>query len=195
MSSSPIVRRRAVGVERGAALDSSQSEFLIGLAEVAGTLLGTFLVGVFFYLDLGARRSTVADNRYLRAGVRSVFALYAIPLLVPIALLAVGPVWGALVFAVLAVVLVMTAVATARLVLTPRGVRQATTLIVNEWLGIAAVLVLVALPWILGGFTPQPSDFNASYLLALAAGFASTVTLIMKEFDAKRRLPEEVEEG
>lgn len=52
-------------------------EFLLAIAGVAGTLLGTFIVGVFFYLDLAHYRSATSDttpkDRYMRAAVRWVF--------------------------------------------------------------------------------------------------------------------------
>lgn len=156
------------------------------MAEVAGTLLGTFLVGLFFYLELDGRRERVADDQYLRAGVLSVFVLYSIPVFVPIAFIALGTLWATLLFASLSVLLLATVVATVRLILTRRGARQSITLIVNEWAGIPLVLGLVALPWILGGLAPRPADFNASLFIALLVGFLNTVTLIMNEFDAKR---------
>lgn len=173
-----------------------EGEFFSGLAEVAGTLLGTFLVGLFFYLDLDAHRGRrVADDRYLRAGVRSVFILYAIPLFVPITFIALEPVWGRMLFATLSVLLVAATVSTGRRILTPRGSAQSPTVIINEWAGMIGTIPLVALPWVLGGLAPRPADFNASLLLALGFGFSSTVTLIMNEFDAKRDARPRTEPG
>jgi hypothetical protein len=44
------------------------------------------------------------------------------------------------------------------------------------------------LPWVIGGWVPPPSAFIPSLLLVLAAGFASTVALVMAEFDATIRM-------
>jgi hypothetical protein len=57
--------------------------FLFTIAEVSATLIGLFVVGVFFYIDKGLRRlhdipDVVAP--YIRAGTRIVLVLYAIPL-------------------------------------------------------------------------------------------------------------------
>ena len=55
---------------------------------------------------------------------------------------------------------------------------------VNEWVTSAAVLTALMLPWILGGWVPEPPAFIPSLILVLGAGFASTAALVMAEFDA-----------
>ena len=47
--------------------------FLLNMAEVSSTLIGLFLVGVFFYIETGIRRLDHARRvfeSYLRAGTR-----------------------------------------------------------------------------------------------------------------------------
>lgn len=169
-------------------MGEDQSEFLIGLAGIAGTLIGTWLVGLFFYLDLDARQGelTVASRSYLRAGTRSVFTLYAIPLLVPLPLITLAPVWGAVLFAALSVILLATTVSTVRLVLARGSSAPTAALLVNEWAGAVANIAIVTLPWVLGGLPPRAADFIPSLIIALGSGFASTITLVLAEFDAKR---------
>ena len=56
--------------------------------------------------------------------------------------------------------------------------------LIKESLTNAAVLVAVMLPWVVGGWVPPPSAFIPWLLFVLAAGFASTVALVIAEFDA-----------
>ncbi|MER7975368.1 hypothetical protein ACWEOH_08410 [Agromyces sp. NPDC004153] len=164
-----------------------EGEFLLGLAGVAATLLGTFIVGVFFYIESGLHRrlaGSVAPDQYLRSGMRWVFAAYSLPLLVALVLAALDPIWGALTFIVLGIIVVLASIDTGRRILMKGASGLSKAPLVNEWLTNAAVLVAVVVPWILGGWVPPASAFIPSLLLILAAGFASTVALVMAEFDA-----------
>lgn len=99
-------------------------EFLLGLAGVSATLLGTFIVGVFFYIESGLHRrlaGSVTADLYLRSGMRWVFAAYSLPLLVALVLAALDPVWGALTFVVLGIVLVLASIDTGRRILRKGG--------------------------------------------------------------------------
>lgn len=82
--------------------------FLLAFAGVAGTLLGTFVVGVFFYIDsemhMRLEVSEAAD-RYQRSSIRWVFTAYSIALFVPLVFAALHPLWGSLAFGLFAVVL------------------------------------------------------------------------------------------
>lgn len=164
-------------------------EFLLGLAGVAGTLLGTFIVGAFFYIDSDMHRRSAnseAADMYLRSAIRWVFTAYSIPLLVPLVLSALEPVWGALTFLILGVMLSLLTVDTGRRILTRGGAATSRAFALNEGLTSAAVLVAVVLPWVLGGWIPQPADIVPSLLLLLACGFASTAALVMAQFDATK---------
>ena len=87
-------------------MSGTDDDFLLGLAGVSGTMLGTFIVGVFFYIDSEMHRRLAASeaaDRYLRSSVRWVFTAYSIPLLVPLVLASLDPLWGALSFIVLGI--------------------------------------------------------------------------------------------
>jgi hypothetical protein len=116
--------------------------------------------------------------------MRWVFAAYSLPLLVPLVLAALDPIWGALTFIILGIVLVLTSIDTGRRILMKGGSGLSKAPVINEWLTDAAVLVAVVLPWVIGSWVPQPSAFIPSLLLVLAAGFASTISLVMAEFNA-----------
>lgn len=142
---------------------------------------------MFFYLDSDLHRARGPRNpadKYIRSGARGVFVHYALPLLVPLALVGVGAIWGALVFIALSAVLVAASVESMQRMVMSGGSGSSLALVVNEVLTTVAVVVLIILPWVLGGWVPPPSAFVPSLLLALASGFASTVALVMALFEA-----------
>jgi hypothetical protein len=57
---------------------------------------------------------------------------------------------------------------------------------VNQIVSTIAVALLISLPWLLDGWSPQRSAFVPSLLLALAVGFSSTAALVMSIFDLSR---------
>lgn len=162
-------------------------EFLLGVAGVSSTLLGTFILGVFFYIDTDMHRvvmATDAADRFLRSNVRWVFLIYALPLFASLALAAFGPIWAAAIFIVLSAILMLCTVDTVRRMLIRGGSSDTTTVVVNHWASAVAVVVLVVLPWVIGGWVPPATAYIPSILIALAAGFTSTLGLIMAQFDA-----------
>lgn len=166
-------------------------EFLLGVAGVSATLLGTFIVGVFFYIDSDMHRrmaSSEPTDRYQRSATRWVFAAYSIPLLVPLVLVSMEPLLGAVAFVVLGAILMMLTIDTGRRLLVRGGSGLSRALVVNEWLTSAAVLAALVLPWVLGGWLPDAAAFVPSLLLLLASGFESTAALVMTQFDATKGL-------
>lgn len=168
-------------------MNEVDQEFLLSLAGVSATLLGTFIVGVFFYIDSSAHRrlsGSRATDVYLRSGTRWVFTAYSIPLFVPLFLAATDRLWGAITFAALGTVLVVLTVETGRRTLAGGRSGMSHAFVINEWVTSAAVLAAMILPWALGGWVPRPAEFVPSLLLLLASGFASTAALVMAQFDA-----------
>jgi hypothetical protein len=45
------------------------------------------------------------------------------------------------------------------------------------------MVVLLALPWVLGGFPPHPEAYVVTLLLAAAMAFVSTVSMVMFTFE------------
>ena len=162
-------------------------DFLLAIAGVAGTLLGTFIVGVFFYLDLAHYRSavkTTPKDRYMRAAVRWVFVAYSIPLLLPLVLVSADPIWGAMTFVVLNAMLLAATVGTVRRIATRGGSGSSFPLILNEWITTVAVLLALVLPWLIAGWIPSPSAYIPSLVIMITASFASTAALVLSEFDS-----------
>ena len=163
--------------------------FLLNIAEVSATLIGLFLVGAFFYIESGLRRSgggRALFEPYLRAGTRITLIVFAIPIGVSMALVAMELFWARLLFAVLCVVLVAANVDSAVRV---RGVAKATgstALLANEVVTTVLSVTLVVLPWVLGGLHPSREDLAWAIVLAFAAGFLSIAATVMSAFDIAR---------
>ena len=169
-------------------------EFLLGLAGVAGTLLGTFLVGVFFYIgsEMHMRLEvSEAADRYQRSSIRWVSTAYSVALLVPLVLCALHPVWGAITFALLGILLAVMTVDCVRRILAKGASASSRALVVNQLLTSVVLVVALVLPWVLGGWIPTADAFVPSLLLLLAAGFSSTAAIMMAQFDATMGMVEQ----
>ena len=160
--------------------------FLLNMAEVSAALVGLFMVGIFFFADTGFRRLDQARGivePYFRASTRIVLVLYALPLGLSLSLVALTPVWSQVLFALLSVMLIAANVDTAVRIRAVAKVTGSTALLVNEVAGTAAVLLIVALPWILGGLHPTKEDLAWAILLSFVAGFASIAALMLFVLD------------
>jgi hypothetical protein len=170
-------------------------EFLLNMAEVSSTLIGLFLVGVFFYVESGLGRDPSQEGfrRYLRSGTRITLIVLSIPLGMSLSLVVLERAWASLLFALLSVTLIAANIDSA---LRVRGVHRATgsmALLINEIVATALTVTLIFLPWVLGGITPTRRDFTWSILLAFAAGFLSIGAIVMSAFDVSK--PAWFEEG
>lgn len=163
--------------------------FLLNMAEVSASLIGLFLVGVFFYVEFGLRRTGPTREvfeRYLRSGTRITLIVFAIPLGVSLSLVALELAWSRALFALLSLLLAVGGADSAARV---RGVARATgsnTLLVNEVLTTVLGAVLIVLPWALGGLHPTWEDLTWSILLAFAAGLTSIAAIVISAFDVAR---------
>jgi hypothetical protein len=163
--------------------------FLLQVAEISAGLVGLFLVGVFFFIQTGFRQVTDTGEilqAYFRSGTRIVLVLFAIPILLSISLVALDLAWSRVLFLVLSLVLIaanVDSVARVRPIARSRGMLE---LSVNEALGTIGVLLLVTLPWILGGFHPTREDLTWAILIAFLIGFLSISALVLSAFDLAR---------
>ena len=162
-----------------------EDAFLLNMAEVSSTLIGLFLVGVFFYVESGLQRgdrTPTMSQPYLRAGTRITLIVFAIPLGVSLALVVLELFWARLLFALLGVMLMAANVDS---ILRIRGVRSI-PLRVNEGVTTALSILAVALPWALGGLRPSREDLTWAILLTFAAGVLSIAATVMSAFDTLR---------
>jgi hypothetical protein len=167
--------------------------FLLGVAGMSSTLVGLFLVGTFFYAETALRNAAsgqAAMAPYIRASTLIVLLLYAIPIGVPLTLMALDLVWSRLLFAVLSILLVAANVDTVRRLRRLPSELASPLLIGTEVVGTAAVIVLVTAPWILGGFAPGREELTLSILGSFATGFLGICAIVLTAFDVARHASE-----
>jgi hypothetical protein len=160
--------------------------FLLLMAEVSATLIGLFLVGILFLVEAGFRQAEHARRvlqPYNRSGTRIVLLLFALPLALSLTLVVLEPIWSRLLFALFCVALVAANVDTLRRIRPVLELTGSGTLLANELAGTACVVLLVILPWALGGFHPTREDLTWAILLSFAAGFLSLTTILLSVFD------------
>jgi hypothetical protein len=173
-------------------------DLLLSIAEVSAALVGLFFVGIFFYVETGFRRAARTVNvlePYFHASTRIVLVLYSIPIGVSLTLVALEPAWSRWLFALLSLALIAANVDTVRRMLPVLAVTNSNVLVLNEALGTLAVLVLVVLPWALGGLHPSREDLTWSVLLAFGSGLLSIYTLVLSAFAIARFDAEVVEDS
>jgi len=163
--------------------------FLLTTAEISAGLIGLFFVGVFFYMESGLRRVGPAREvfePYLRSGTRITFIVFAFPIGLSLALVALEPVWARVLFALLSLVLILANVDSAVRV---RGVAKVTgsiALLANEVVTTIVSVLMLVTPWALGGFHPTREDLTWAILLSFAAGFLSIGAVVISAFDIAR---------
>ncbi|MGH2962609.1 MAG: hypothetical protein ACRDL3_10530 [Solirubrobacterales bacterium] len=160
--------------------------FLLNMAEVSGGLIGLFIVGMFFYVETGFRRLGPAREivePYFRASTRIVLVLFAIPLGLSLTLVVLDQVWSTILFAGLSLALAAANVDTAVRIKPIRDVTGSTALVVNEVVGTIGVVLIVVLPWVLGGIDPSREDLTWAVLLSFFTAFFSLVALVLSAFD------------
>ena len=163
--------------------------FLLTVASMSAALVGLFLVGVFFFIDTGFRRVTHDREvviRYFKSGTRIVLVIFAFPIFLSLTLVALDPVWSRVLFVVLSVVLIAANIDSAIRIRPIARTSGMLALSVNEALGTIGVVLLVALPWILGGFSPTREDLTWAILFAFLIGFLSFSAVVLSAFDLAR---------
>ena len=161
-------------------------DFLLNIAEVSSALVGLFLVGVFFYMETVTRRPAVVrrvEAPYIKASTQIVLILYAIPIGLSLSLVVLEPIWSRLLFIVLSILLVAANIDTItrlRRMVSNIGSRL---LVATEIVGSIGVVVLVLVPWILGGLEPSRGDLTWAILISFGTGFLSVCAIVLTAFD------------
>lgn len=159
--------------------------FLLELAGITASLLGFFVVGVFFYVQRGLfPHAAQAAQQYLQASTRTVIILYGMTLSVSLGLVILEPSWAALLYFCVSVVLLWSVVRTS---LAISSLHQALEIRVIPqipmWL---AALASLAAPWVLGGARPSREQLTVAILLLGVFAFASSASLVLSTFDISR---------
>lgn len=156
--------------------------FLLEVAGISASLLGFFVVGLFFYVQRGIFPHA-ADHAqgYLKTAARTVIYLYGLAVLLSLSLVVLTSGYVALLYATLSVGLVgsvlQTALASRRLQ-SAIGVRVMSQVAV--WM---ATTLVVGIPWVLGGLAPSRTDFTWALMVICVFAFLSTVSLMLSTFD------------
>jgi hypothetical protein len=156
--------------------------FLLEVAGIAASLLGFFVVGVFFFVQRGLFPQTGESAlRYMQAATAAIMTLYAMTLLVSLALVAVPVSWAALTYLVGTIILLSSvwrlhkAVSEVHRVLPIRVMSRAWM-----WLAPSAVAVL---PWAIGGLDPSRDQITLAIGATGIVAFASTASLVLSAFE------------
>jgi hypothetical protein len=123
---------------------------------------------------------------YLRAGTRITLIVFAIPLGLSLTLVALHLAWSRALFAILSAMLLVANVDTVRRIGESTRATRSRGLFVNEIVTTVLSLILIVLPWILGGLHPDRQDLTWAVLLAFAAGFLSICATVLSLFDMAR---------
>ena len=157
---------------------------LLALAQIAATLIGLLLVGMFFYVETGFRRLTtlhVEAGAFLRAAAKLVLLLYALVLAVSLALVAFEPLMVTALFAVLSAAVITALVGmTVRSRRLPSAVRRRHAAAWRVW---PPTIVALAVPWVIGGWPLDPPALVDGLFLIGALAFFLTGGVLLFAFD------------
>ena len=170
-------------------MSSVSDGFLLTVASMAAGLAGLFLVGVFFFIDTGFRQVTQARKafvEYFRSGTQIVLVLLAFPILLSITLVALDLAWSRGLFVVLSIILIAANIDSVRRIRPIARSFGMLALVVNEALGTFGVLILITVPWLLGGLSPTREDLTWAVLIAFLIGFLSFSSIVLAAFDLAR---------
>ena len=157
---------------------------LLTVAQIAATLIGLLLVGMFFYVETGFRRLTTLQEEagaFLRAAAKLVLLLYALVLAVSLALVAFEPLVVTALYALLS-----TAVVAALIEMTTRARRLPTAVRRRHaaaWRVWPPTIVALAVPWVTGEWPLGPPALVDALFLVGALAFFLTGGVLLFAFD------------
>ena len=168
-------------------------DFLLHVAEVSASLVGLFFVGIFLYVQtvLGRERDRVVEARYVRSSAQIVIILSAISIGMSLTLVALEPIWNKALFLTLSVLLIVATADRLRRVRQLASTMASPMLIGSEVIATAGAVLVITVPWVLGGIDPSREDFTWALLLAFACGIFSIWAMVMIAFDIGGRLQDD----
>ena len=163
-------------------------DFLLHVAEVSASLVGLFFVGIFLYVQtvLGRGRERLVEAPYIRSSAQTVIVLYALSIGLSLTLVALEPIWNRLLYVLLSILLVVATVDRLRH-FRRLGRRAAPMLVATEAIATAGAVLVVAVPWVLGGIDPSREDLTLGILIAFATGILSIWAMVRIAFDIGSR--------
>lgn len=155
---------------------------LLEVAGIGASLLGFFVVGVFFYVQRGMfPQAAEHAQRYLQAATASVIALYGMLLVLTLALVALPTAWVGFLHLGLSAMLLWSVAQTSVAI---RRLHDALRIRVMSQLGMwSATASIIGVPWVLGGPDPSRSHLALACALIGVLAFISSASLVLSAFD------------
>lgn len=165
------------------------NEYLLTTAQIAATLIGLLVVGLYYFLETGLGQLQYTRpliQPLIRAMSKLILLLFSFVLGVSLGLVALAPVWLKVLFLGIAVYFFPAAVGfTSHAIAirrTFKGSLELLIYVVVTWLWL---LVIVSIPWVLGGWSPTRSHYGWSLFLAGFLAFVQTLGLFLLSFDLR----------
>lgn len=178
------LRRAEVDLQFGA-MNSVSDAFLLEVAGIAASLLGFFVVGVFFFVQRGMfPRAAEHAQRYMQAATGSIIVLYGMTMVLSLALVVLPPSGVSVLYIGFSLVLLWSVARTnsaIRHLHRALGIRLMSPLAM--WSATAAIAVI---PWILGGVAPTRVHLAWAIGVIGLLAFTSSASLVLAAFDISR---------
>jgi hypothetical protein len=157
---------------------------LLEVAGISASLLGFFVVGVFFYVQRGMFPGAADQaQRYLQTATRTVIVLYGMVLFLSLGLVALETPRVRLMYAVVSVLLAWSVFRTGVAIRTLHAVLDVRVMSpIGMWLAAAAI---VGAPW-LGGTEPTRENLTGAIALIGVFAFVSSASLVLSAFEISR---------
>lgn len=159
--------------------------FLLEVAGIAASLLGFFAVGVFFFVQRGMfPRAAEHAQRYMQAATGSIIVLYGMTLVLSLALVVLPASWVSVMYLGFSLVLLWSVVRTNSAI--RRLYRALDIRLMSPLVMWSAAVVIVSVPWVLGGVAPSRSHLALAIGLIGLFAFTSSASLVLSAFDISR---------
>lgn len=169
-------------VPNTSAMVNVSDPFLLEFAGISASLLGFFVVGVFFYVERSIFPQAADEaGRYLKAAVRSVIFLYGMATLLSLGLVVLTSGFASVLYLLLSAGLVLSVAHTNAA--TRRLQRAVGVRVLSQTFTWFATTVILGLPWVVGGFTPSHSEFAWGLIFVGVFAFISSASFVLSAFD------------
>ncbi len=163
-------------------MDKVSDSFLLEVAGISASLLGFFVVGVFFYVERSIFPQAADEaHGYLKAAVRSVIYLYGMAVLVSLGLVVFSSELVSVLYFILSAGLVWSVADTNRA--TRRLQRAVGVRVLSQTFTWFATILVLGLPWVLGGLAPSRPHFTWGLIFVGVFAFITTASFVLSAFD------------
>jgi len=178
------LRRAKIGLQSGA-MNNVSDAFLLEVAGIAASLLGFFVVGVFFFVQRGMFPAAAEHaQRYMQAATGSIIVVYGMTMVLSLALVVLPASWVSLMYVGFSLVLLWSVAQTNSAI---RRLHRALDIRLMSPLAMwSAAVAIVGIPWVLGGVTPSRVHLAVAIGVIGLFAFTSSASLVLSAFDISR---------